>query len=75
MMNYLPWDKNLYGPSMSKNYWTAQVYRMHGMEEMAQSQIKKSLCQIETRLEDQEIQKWRNDLRQSESLSSYFKVK
>ena len=45
MMNYLPWDKNRHGPSMSKNYWTAQVYRMHGMEEMAQSQIKKPFCQ------------------------------
>ena len=33
------------------------------------------LLEIQTRQEDQEIQKWWNDLSQSESLSSYYKVK
>ena len=33
------------------------------------------LSEIQLRLEDQEIQKWWSDLSQSESYSSYYKVK
>ena len=33
------------------------------------------LSEIQTRLEDQEIQKWWNNLSESESLSSYYNVK
>ena len=39
------------------------------------SDQKAFLSEIQTRLEDQEIQKWWNDLSQSESLCSYYKVK
>ena len=53
---------------------TGLSYAWNGGEGPISDQ-KAFLSEIKTRLEDQEIQKWRNDLSQSESLNSYYKVK
>ena len=53
---------------------TGLSYAWNGGEGPISDQ-KAFLSETQIRLEDQEIQKWWNDLNQSESLSSYYKVK
>ena len=53
---------------------TGLSYAWNGGEGPISDQ-KAFLSEIQIRLEYQEIQKWWNDLSQSESLSSYYKVK